>query len=67
MTQTLGYVALVVRDYDEAIAFFTQSLGVHADRGFSVDRPKWTRKAMGTRGAAGFPGDKASTGQGFYT
>lgn len=27
MTQTLGYVALVVRDYDEAIAFFTQSLG----------------------------------------
>ncbi len=27
MTQTLGYVALVVRDYDEALAFFTQSLG----------------------------------------
>lgn len=27
MSQTLGYVALVVRDYDEAIAFFTQSLG----------------------------------------
>lgn len=27
MTQTLGYVALVVRDYDEAIAFFTKSLG----------------------------------------
>ena len=25
--QTLGYVALVVRDYDEAIAFFTQKLG----------------------------------------
>lgn len=25
--QTLGYVALVVRDYDEAIAYFTQSLG----------------------------------------
>jgi catechol 2,3-dioxygenase-like lactoylglutathione lyase family enzyme len=27
MAQTLGYVALVVRDYDEALAFFTHSLG----------------------------------------
>jgi catechol 2,3-dioxygenase-like lactoylglutathione lyase family enzyme len=27
MAQTLGYVTLVVRDYDEALAFFTQSLG----------------------------------------
>jgi len=27
MNQSLGYVALVVRDYDEAIAYFTQSLG----------------------------------------
>ena len=27
MTQTLGYVTLVVRDYDEAITFFTQTLG----------------------------------------
>ena len=26
MTQMLGYVALVVRDYDEALAFFTQQL-----------------------------------------
>ena len=26
MAQTLGYVALVVRDYDEAIGFFAQSL-----------------------------------------
>ncbi|MFZ0816936.1 MAG: VOC family protein [Candidatus Sulfotelmatobacter sp.] len=26
MAQTIGYVALVVRDYDEAIAFFTQIL-----------------------------------------
>ena len=25
--QTLGYVALVVREYDEAIAFFTEKLG----------------------------------------
>ncbi len=27
MTQKLGYVAIVVRDYDEAIAFFTNKLG----------------------------------------
>jgi catechol 2,3-dioxygenase-like lactoylglutathione lyase family enzyme len=27
MVQTLGYVALVVRNYDEALAFFTQKLG----------------------------------------
>ena len=27
MAQTLGYVALVVRDYDEALAFFTHALG----------------------------------------
>src|SRR3954447_1333421 len=27
MTQTLGYVALVVRDYDEALEYFTKSLG----------------------------------------
>jgi|SRR5579862_689146 len=27
MPQTIGYVALVVHDYDEAIAYFTQRLG----------------------------------------
>jgi catechol 2,3-dioxygenase-like lactoylglutathione lyase family enzyme len=27
MPQTLGYVALLVRDYDEALTFFTHSLG----------------------------------------
>jgi lactoylglutathione lyase len=27
MAQTLGYVAVVVRDYDEAIEFFTHALG----------------------------------------
>jgi len=27
--QTLGHVALVVREYDEAIAFFTRTLGFH--------------------------------------
>lgn len=27
MTQKIGYIALVVRDYDEAIAFYTNVLG----------------------------------------
>ena len=27
MSQTIGYIALVVRDYDEAIAFYTGKLG----------------------------------------
>ncbi len=27
MNQSIGYVALVVRDYDEAITYFTRSLG----------------------------------------
>jgi catechol 2,3-dioxygenase-like lactoylglutathione lyase family enzyme len=27
MTQTLGHIALLVRNYDEAIAFYTKSLG----------------------------------------
>lgn len=27
MSQRIGYVALVVRDYDEAITFYTQALG----------------------------------------
>ncbi len=27
MAQTLGHVALLVRDYDEAISFFTKTLG----------------------------------------
>ena len=29
MTQKIAHVALVVRDYDEAITFYTQSLGFH--------------------------------------
>jgi catechol 2,3-dioxygenase-like lactoylglutathione lyase family enzyme len=29
MAQTLGYIALVVRDYDDAIAFFTAKLKFH--------------------------------------
>lgn len=39
MAQTIGYVALVVREYDEAIAFFTQKLGfVLAEDSVATDR-----------------------------
>jgi len=40
MNQAIGYIALVVRDYDEAIAFYTEKLG------FIVveDRPLTTEK-----------------------
>ena len=42
MTQTLGYVALVVRDYDEAIAFYTCTLNfrVVEDTRLSEDK-RW--------------------------
>ena len=39
MTQTLGYVALLVRDYDEALEYFTRSLGfVVVEDSLSKDR-----------------------------
>jgi catechol 2,3-dioxygenase-like lactoylglutathione lyase family enzyme len=39
MPQTIGHIALVVRDYDEAIAFFTQSLGFELiEDSISLDR-----------------------------
>jgi catechol 2,3-dioxygenase-like lactoylglutathione lyase family enzyme len=42
MMQTLGYIALVVRDYDEALAFFTQKLNfsVVEDSRLSEDK-RW--------------------------
>jgi len=42
MTQTLGHVALVVRDYDEALAFFTSKLNfrVVEDTRLSADK-RW--------------------------
>jgi catechol 2,3-dioxygenase-like lactoylglutathione lyase family enzyme len=56
--QTLGYVALVVRGYDEAIAFFTQSLGFHLiEDSVSTDRmgqeKRWVLVAPpGSRGTS---------------
>ena len=42
MSQTIGYITLVVRDYDEAIAFFTGSLGFD----LIEDTPSKDRKAV---------------------
>lgn len=44
MAQRLGYVALVVRDYDEAITFYTQSLGfqLHEDTDLGGGK-RWVR------------------------
>ncbi|HTS38215.1 MAG TPA: VOC family protein [Candidatus Solibacter sp.] len=58
MPQTLGHVTLVVRDYDEAIAFFTKSLGFEliedsgsTDR--SGDPKRWVLVApRGSRGTS---------------
>ena len=43
--QTIGYVALVVRDYDEAIAYFTQKLGFQVVE----DSPSKTRNGEAKR------------------
>ena len=42
MMQTLGYIALVVRDYDEALAFFTRTLNFRLieDTRLSTDK-RW--------------------------
>jgi len=58
MAQTLGYIALVVREYDEAIAFFTQSLGFRViEDSVSKDRlgqeKRWVLVApAGSRGSS---------------
>ena len=52
MTQKLGYVALVVRDYDAAIAFYTQSLGFLLIEDTDLGNGKrWVRvKPLGSEG-----------------
>jgi catechol 2,3-dioxygenase-like lactoylglutathione lyase family enzyme len=58
MAQTLGYVALVIRDYDEAIAFFTQKLRFELiEDSTSIDRlghyKRWVLVAPhGSRGTS---------------
>ena len=44
MTQKLGYIALVVRDYDEAIKFYTQPLGFQLVEDTDLgDGKRWVR------------------------
>ena len=48
MTQTLAQVALVVRDYDEAIAWYTSVLGFDLLEDTELDRGKrWVRVGPG--------------------
>jgi catechol 2,3-dioxygenase-like lactoylglutathione lyase family enzyme len=53
MTQSLAHVALLVREYDEAIAFFTQALGFRLleDTPLGPDK-RWVLVAPAGPGAA---------------
>ena len=57
MRQKLGYVALLVRDYDEAIAFFTQSIGFRVVE----DKPALDRHGRDKRWVLVAPRDARST------
>ena len=41
MTQHIGYVALVVRDYDEAIAYYTSVLGFELVEDTPIEGKRW--------------------------
>lgn len=46
MKQTIGAITLVVRDYDEAIAFYTEKLGFELLEDIELDEGKrWVRVA----------------------
>ena len=46
MTQTLGHVTLVIRDYDEAIAFFTGPLGFELLEDKPFGEGRWVTVAL---------------------
>ena len=51
MAQTIGHVTLVVRNYDEAIEFFTKAIGFELLEDSHLDRRKrWV--VVGPRGAS---------------
>ena len=54
MTQSLAHVALIVRDYDEAIAWFTEKLGftLVADEYQPEQDKRWVLVAPGSAGAS---------------
>ncbi len=62
MTQTLGSIALLVRDYDEAIAYFTGVLGFDLleDSPLSPEK-RWVRVAPRGPGGTGILLARAST------
>src|SRR5579862_3896012 len=64
MAQTLGYIALLVRDYDEAIAFFTDRLRftLIEDTQVSADK-RWVLVAPPHGGGAALLLAKASTAE----
>lgn len=69
-TQTIGYVTLLVEDYDEAIAFFTQTLGFELlEDAPRPDGKRWVLvapSASGTRlllAAASTPAQRACIGR----
>lgn len=41
MAQYIGYVALVVRDYDEAIAYYTTALGFELVEDTPIEGKRW--------------------------
>src|SRR6185436_19072933 len=41
MSQTIGYIALVVRDYDEAIAFYSEKLGFRLIEDKPIENKRW--------------------------
>ena len=41
MSQAIGYIALVVRDYDEAIAFYTEKLGFRLIEDKPIENKRW--------------------------
>src|SRR5579863_6217348 len=52
MAQTIGHVTLVVRNYDEAIAFFTKAMGFELLEDSQLDSQKrWA--VVGPRGSTG--------------
>jgi len=57
MSQTIGYITLVVRDYDEAIAFFTRSLGFD----LIEDTPSKDRQGRDKRWVVVAPRDSRGT------
>lgn len=57
MSQTLGYITLVVRDYDEAISFFTESLSFDV----TEDKPAKDRQGRDKRWVLVAPGGSHGT------